>query len=1176
MLGKIQTQYLNVKTSKIVSQIQKNILNKLFGSEHVNVKTLLQTTSQITPEDSQGYEFELRLSDENGHTSKDTWINFDNQFNDKITMISFDDDIIYNYETHIPLTNIHFRSYQKSNMYERKMLINMIVSRTECKNIIPMNIKLSKETLMSPTKHLNKYINIQRRQRYSYKFKDPKLKNWRIDKTIRFFSDTINDKKMTIPISIENGQRLTYYDYLDIELEYIGEFSKLYDSFFSLIETLYKPYEDFNVIYNVIKYIITLDYPKVNSILPLIPSPTILTNNVLQSLKVQDFTFSFKLIGEHVIIAVFGNLEETSIKESDVDIYVISNDSMIHIYGCLSFINKKRKKDLKISNRLKSFIVNSNSDKLPLLSLFEAEYSTSNNMYMLLDTIYYNSSSIEKQPLNDRLKYIEKFVAIKNDFIKKHFITNVIFNSNDITWEHLINYVNHNNHKLLNFNPSLIKILNIFQTDGIICKQNKATLFTSTVYKIKNSKSSTIDFKVCYVPLKKIFLLYVIGNVDQVIKSKSLINKNSIEHFGYSLLNIPNGKDVHILFVSPFMKNSFIFKPRLDYCKDNFDQNTQKDIDKLMKDIYTNPMKYHGSVLKMSKVNDGWVPIANKGFNVQANTYLESLKNSELIYDKLKHNIDINKHKTSIPPLIRKLLKTIYLLLNQYVIEKYFNKEKFESILDIFDEDNIFINMLYNIGLAKKVFAVNSEKYVLNEYVECSIKKYFNETLLIEGVKKRDKSIYFDLSIIHSPLSNENIIDKLNKQYLYMPKSIDVIYFQTGLDDIKSFIDLIDIRMLCENVLSPNGKIIFKLYDGDKIVDFLEHNFIQTERKNKKVVDKTLGITYLNDDTIKFNETIDDYIVPNPESIKMVNSNEVDDNYQYENIEIETYKQPLNNRLNVTVRKTTNQLQIKYSEDLIYVQKPEQYSNVNIEKLGLVCYYYFKFNRYDKEGNFKSTKYLTKTQTKNLKSILGINTELFSNIYDRTLDNWYSIYHNVDKLFGSKDYSQIAVYNGIDDGVLIEKETLDETIIEFIENRINSKYSTVIVTKTKLNKRLLFKVPLNDYDYNMYVIFPNFITNNDVVLLKNYLTRIMNIDSEEEIFKYYTCPRINENIYTKKLIFRKEFFTFIFESFKLYDICVPLTQTEVATYISLNRKFSQIETVENFLNSLTVLCVERV
>ena len=147
--------------SKIVPQIQENILNNLFGSEYVNAKTLLQTTSQIKSADSQDYEFEFRFVDENGHTSKQNWINFENDFYQSLLLQSYDDDIIYNYEPLIPLNNIHFRSYRKSGLYERKIMISMVVSRSESKNtLLPLNLRLSKETLMSPVKHLEKFINI--------------------------------------------------------------------------------------------------------------------------------------------------------------------------------------------------------------------------------------------------------------------------------------------------------------------------------------------------------------------------------------------------------------------------------------------------------------------------------------------------------------------------------------------------------------------------------------------------------------------------------------------------------------------------------------------------------------------------------------------------------------------------------------------------------------------------------------------------------------------------------------------------------------------------------------------------------------------------------------------------------------------------------------------------------
>ena len=137
-------------------------------------------------------------------------------------------------------------------------------------------------------------------------------------------------------------------------------------------------------------------------------------------------------------------------------------------------------------------------------------------------------------------------------------------------------------------NKTLKYITNKFQTDGIICKQNKSSLFSSKIYKIKDNKSSTIDFKICYVPQKNVFYLYVIGNIEQIIKNKSLTNKFSMDHFGYSLVTLSgksNNQDVYILYVSPFMKDSFIFKPRLNWCQDNFNENLINSVNELMYSI---------------------------------------------------------------------------------------------------------------------------------------------------------------------------------------------------------------------------------------------------------------------------------------------------------------------------------------------------------------------------------------------------------------------------------------------------------------------------------------------------------------------------------------------------------------------------------------------------------------
>ena len=94
MIDKSSRNNHSFKISSIVPEIQDSILNKLFGSEYVNVRTLLQTTSQIVSNDLQSYEFELRFIDEDYHTSKQTWIIFTEQFNNDITLQNFTDDII--------------------------------------------------------------------------------------------------------------------------------------------------------------------------------------------------------------------------------------------------------------------------------------------------------------------------------------------------------------------------------------------------------------------------------------------------------------------------------------------------------------------------------------------------------------------------------------------------------------------------------------------------------------------------------------------------------------------------------------------------------------------------------------------------------------------------------------------------------------------------------------------------------------------------------------------------------------------------------------------------------------------------------------------------------------------------------------------------------------------------
>ena len=732
----------------IISNIQENILIKLFGSEHVNIKTLLLMSSQIV-EHANEYEFEMRYVDGGGSVSRDTWLKFNNLFNDDISLVSYDDDIIFTHHTNVPLRDIHFRSFKNSNKYERKMVISRIRSRPESKKVLPLSVRLSRETPMSPANELQSYDNIQRRQRYTYQFKDPSLSDWRIDKTIRFFTESVDDKKLHFKPGIDNIDTLKYYDSLDIEFEYIGEFSMICTEFFRLIEKIYTPFEDFDMKYNFVKHAFNKCGVSFESLFSLIPLPAIMTNGILQHLNVNDFSFSYRINGEHSIFIVIinGNRKE-NLSKSDILMLSIADGSMRHVYGSLDLLTQTvnqhpANEDEIIPRRLVSFMMHEDKTIAPLVYVFEAECITDKNEFILIDTMLYKSKNMLNNILPDRIACIDKFMKLKNNFIRTHISKNKLINMRGKSIDSL----------LLTLHTR--ESGDVYDSTCLVCKQIDAPLPESLVYKVKsNSTSLSIDFKICYVPRKKAFYLYVTGMLRNVIKNKTVMNEMSLEHFGYSLINAQSNREVYLLFVSPYMKNSHVFKPRLEWDSSTVDATTRNKIDILMRDIVENPLRYNHMIVKMIKVSDGWVPLSacgytndyleyiNRNSSITALTksflscpsftgnidieaengkrmkdisrsssylkmmnhlavphaYREALNISSLIYDNINsRNFQLNERgkrlktysnhmqmRSFLTSNQTMLMKSLYALIDQYLIEKFMNAYDNENILDIF------------------------------------------------------------------------------------------------------------------------------------------------------------------------------------------------------------------------------------------------------------------------------------------------------------------------------------------------------------------------------------------------------------------------------------------------------------------------------------------------------------
>ena len=248
------------------------IINKIFNQSSIkDVETLINNIKAInTYSNDYNYEVELRIIDDFKGLScdKHTYKNFSLE---GFYKINYNDNITVSYKSLSRKTYI--RTDLNNKHVEKKTNIATIPSisnKNQKKTLMPIVIKLNIESSID-LDNVNKdnlifnnsknILNYQRKQRISYKTNIPLLKNWRIDKTVRLFSTDINDKKMSFTLNEDNVINPIYYDKLDIEFEYIGEYVNFEDSLFKLFEFIYvDEFKTFNIMYNNINNILLKSY----------------------------------------------------------------------------------------------------------------------------------------------------------------------------------------------------------------------------------------------------------------------------------------------------------------------------------------------------------------------------------------------------------------------------------------------------------------------------------------------------------------------------------------------------------------------------------------------------------------------------------------------------------------------------------------------------------------------------------------------------------------------------------------------------------------------------------------------------------------------------------------------------------------------------------------------------
>ena len=835
------------------------IINKIFNQSSIkDVETLINNIKSINSYNNDyNYEVELRIIDDFKGLScdKHTYKNFSLE---GFYKINYSDNIILSYKSISKKTYV--RSDINNKHIEKKTNITTIPSITnknQKKTLLPIVIKLNIEStidmdniyknnlIFNDNKNI---VNYQRKQRISYKTNIPLLKNWRIDKTIRLFSTNINDKKMSFKLTEDNVINPVYYDKLDIEFEYIGEYVNFEESLFKLFEFIYvDEFKTFNIMYNNINNILLKSYNI--DLTNIYPDVGIITNNFIKNENIEEYVYEEKFDGERVSIVILKQF--------------IKNEEYLYIYE----YTKKYFKLLQFKINTYDEDNKSKFNDNNILTIIDAEkienyYGLNKHLYIVFDCILLENTYINELPYTKRLKYCKKFINIFNEYIKcycpKCYIINInkddYINNYRNKWKQLINIVN-TRKETTDIELKGIKI------DGLILHKNNSNFINGELYKLKNPILNTIDFMLKWIEEKQIFYLYLVGFPNEVTKRLPIINNYSKKHFGYSLVNKSDSS--YILFDNPYIPNLYEFEPSLLWYESDNENNKflNKDmidnINKLMQKIINNPNNYNGVIIELSlyKKNNcyQWLPMRIRKDKVFSNGYRIGVSNIESIYNMLNPSyfddklIDENNNTNIInkPFINSKLfLESFYkMLFEQYIINdkiKYYNHNttKYNILWNLLDND-IFPSDILKLYTIENIYLIAEDKLTLiNNY---NIINEENKKLF-----KPNQSIFLDVSCISYDSSKYGFTNDIYNSLLqssFITKSIN-IYIDNNFNKFSKnknkYIEYLD------NILSINGLYI--------IVSDNEINYIKEFDKifDNKLFNEQINIKTNDNNIIKY------------------------------------------------------------------------------------------------------------------------------------------------------------------------------------------------------------------------------------------------------------------------------------------------------------------------------------
>lgn len=1146
--------------NKFINTSRNNILNKIFGSEYNNVKKLLSTLTENI-----NVNHELKIDIINNHSNYQSY-NFINYVlkSDDIKLYSCVDDLVHVYQSVIPINNITFHYSTTSDTVIRNINMVNLYSRSELKSLIPLNVQLNKHVNVGSIDRMNLHVS-QYKHMYKtiYTFKSPKLCDWCIEKNTCITSTDINSSKLHVSFS----DRTNYYDSLSISFRYIGNGTNLINSFFNLMEFIYYDTIDLITNYNILSSIIDINFES------LIPTNDILTININEFMKQNDVTLYADINhANYVVLIIINNsLYEYSYNSFNEIITTsnISNQFNDQTSGSCSSIN-----DL-----LMKYQYSRNQNVQYDISVLITKKHV--NMYYVIDGYCINSYIIDTLNYDDRYNIINEFISNQlskltktntPDSLNIRIIEKIESNTQHEHYESIrsVNSVTNNIsnsviHSTINSNvhstSSVLSNSVMHSTiNGILCQINSKNTLNNIIYKVYTDEC-IINFEVHYIKVKNIFYLYVFGNTSNIIKRTSILNKYSTEHFGYSLFNNASIQNGHILFISPYT-DTFEFKPSLTWDTNGFTDSQIDSINKIMYDMIHNPCMFNHKIIRMKLCSKSWIPLEvlnnerNKITNyAHAMNIMSSIFMNSITTNYPTHSLT---HSVSISDTIRDIYVTTINVFNQFIIEKYINRNTISNIVDIFDENTLNVNKLFYFGNINNIYAVHNVPSNLIEYVNNSMKHDIIKTPFIHDTKIIPNR-FMDINIVCNSFDiNDNIVRSIMKKYNYKNNCIDIIYIQnldtsifTSVTNLLVFIDF------AKSILSPNGIIVMKYYDINVIDNIIKNGSNPFMMKH---IDKTISSNYHDNSYLNVSSLIMYY-----------DDDTFNDQYQWDNLYLE-----MDSPIPYCTSFEHDKLRIDIDDEVIELMCKSTDRIDPVKHLVHVLYYHV-FHRYNADGSFKYTKLINRNQTLNLSALLNIHTELISNMYEHMLDEWYSIYHVTDVSFGSIDYVQNVIKNDIEKHLLIESTWLNPELISFVNSfRLNSKFNTVIITKTNLTFNDQFiryvHVQMND-DVNCYLI-PSINYNQSQL---NIITQLFNriiLNQSYELISNIIFPDMFRQEFIMKSFMNPEIMRLLDDEFNCVDICVPMVENIVSKYIASNQSFVNVNQIDELMSALTVKIYE--